>query len=58
MAVSINAQTTNSVYWLDDGTGRIEARHWVDMSSGEGDSEKFGIKWVAVFSVRGFATNI
>ncbi|THG98963.1 hypothetical protein EW026_g3304 [Hermanssonia centrifuga] len=44
VAVSINAQTTNSVYWLDDGTGRIEARHWVDMSSGEGDSEKFGIK--------------
>ncbi|KIK08295.1 hypothetical protein K443DRAFT_85528 [Laccaria amethystina LaAM-08-1] len=25
---SIQAQTTNCVYVIDDGTGRIEARHW------------------------------
>jgi len=38
--ISIQAQTTNCVYWLDDGSGRIEARHWVDSSSTE-DSEKW-----------------
>jgi replication factor A2 len=26
--VEINKQATNTVYKLDDGTGRIEARHW------------------------------
>ncbi|KAH9951454.1 replication protein A subunit RPA32 [Amylocystis lapponica] len=30
---------TNVVYWLDDGTGRIEARHWVD-SADEGENDK------------------
>jgi len=30
--VSITVQTTNSVFFLDDGTGRIEARLWVDTS--------------------------
>lgn len=39
--ISIQSQTTNSVYWLDDGSGRIEARHWVDSAS-EVDSEKWG----------------
>jgi len=39
--ISIQAQTTNCVYWLDDGSGRVEARHWID-SSGTGDSEKWG----------------
>ena len=33
--VSITVQTTNSVFFLDDGTGRIEARLWVDSSSEE-----------------------
>ncbi|KAG6866971.1 hypothetical protein C0991_003887 [Blastosporella zonata] len=39
--VTIQSQTTNCVYWIDDGTGRIEARHWVDSSSEE-DSGKWG----------------
>lgn len=39
--ISIQSQTTNCVYWLDDGTGRMEARHWVD-STNEEDSEKWG----------------
>ncbi|KAG6845342.1 hypothetical protein H0H87_010799 [Tephrocybe sp. NHM501043] len=39
--VSIQSQTTNCVYWIDDGSGRIEARHWVDSSSEE-DSGKWG----------------
>ncbi|KAI0928429.1 hypothetical protein AcW1_005676 [Taiwanofungus camphoratus] len=39
--ISIQTQTTNSVYWLDDGTGRLEARHWVD-SGNEEDSERWG----------------
>jgi len=38
---SIQAQTTNCVYVIDDGTGRIEARHWVDSNSEE-DAEKWG----------------
>jgi len=31
--VSIQVQATSSVYWLDDGTGRMEARHWIDSST-------------------------
>jgi replication factor A2 len=30
--VSIQSQATNNLYWIDDGTGRIEARHWIDSS--------------------------
>lgn len=39
--VSINSQTTNCMYWLDDGTGRMEARHWVDAGA-EDDTERWG----------------
>ena len=39
--VTVQAQTTNCAYWIDDGTGRIEARHWVD-SNNEEDSGKWG----------------
>ncbi|KDQ60956.1 hypothetical protein JAAARDRAFT_67377 [Jaapia argillacea MUCL 33604] len=39
--VTINSQATNCVYWLDDGTGRIEARHWVDTTSSE-ETDKWG----------------
>ncbi|KAA1471099.1 replication protein A, subunit RPA32 [Dentipellis sp. KUC8613] len=38
--ISIQTQTTNSVYWLDDGTGRIEARFWSDSTS-QGDNDVF-----------------
>ncbi|KAH0827176.1 N-acetyltransferase B complex non catalytic subunit-domain-containing protein [Lanmaoa asiatica] len=40
--VSVQAQATNSQYMLDDGSGRIEARHWTD-SSMEDELEKNGI---------------
>lgn len=40
--VSISTQTTNNVYWLDDGTGRIEARHWRDTMTEDDDTEKTG----------------
>ncbi|KAI0322198.1 hypothetical protein OF83DRAFT_1167724 [Amylostereum chailletii] len=30
--ITVRKQATNAVYWLDDGTGRIEARHWHDSS--------------------------
>ena len=30
---SIQQQATNSVYAIDDGTGRIEARQWVNTGS-------------------------
>ncbi|KAH9484363.1 Replication factor A protein 2 [Psilocybe cubensis] len=39
--VSIQKQTTNCVYMIDDGTGKMEARHWVD-NSNEDDSSRFG----------------
>ncbi|KAI0726629.1 replication protein A subunit RPA32 [Fomitopsis betulina] len=39
--VSINSQTTNCVYWLDDGSGRVEARHWVDAGADD-DAERWG----------------
>ncbi|CAA7271641.1 unnamed protein product [Cyclocybe aegerita] len=34
--VTINRQATNCVYLIDDGTGQIEARHWVDSNEDEG----------------------
>ncbi|KNZ71816.1 Replication factor A protein 2, partial [Termitomyces sp. J132] len=39
--ITNQAQTTNVVYWLDDGSGRIEARQWIDSTSEE-DSGKYG----------------
>ncbi|KIM58857.1 hypothetical protein SCLCIDRAFT_1218197 [Scleroderma citrinum Foug A] len=39
---SVQTQATNSQYILDDGSGRIEARCWID-SSVEDNSEKLGI---------------
>jgi len=42
--VTIQAQATNNVYWLDDGTGRIEARHWTDSSLDEDSDATRGIK--------------
>lgn len=41
---SVQAQTTNCVYTIDDGTGRIEARHWVDSTSEEDDGKWSGIQ--------------
>lgn len=34
---SVQKQTTNNLYTLDDGTGRIEARHWSDALSQDSD---------------------
>jgi len=42
--VSIQSQTTNCVYTIDDGTGRIEARQWIDSSSEEETSKWRGIE--------------
>jgi len=39
--VTIQSQTTNCVYWIDDGSGRVEARHWIDSTSEE-DAGKWG----------------
>ncbi|THH20680.1 hypothetical protein EW146_g718 [Bondarzewia mesenterica] len=36
--ITIQTQTTNSVYWVDDGTGRVEARFWSDSTGQEGES--------------------
>ncbi len=35
--VSIQTQATNCVYVLDDGSGRIEARHWIDANEESGN---------------------
>lgn len=43
--VFVQSQTTNCVYTIDDGTGRIEARHWIDSSSEEGTSKWKGIEY-------------
>lgn len=40
--ISVQSQATNNQYVLNDGTGHIEARRWVD-SSVEEDSDKRGI---------------
>ncbi|KAI0306473.1 replication protein A subunit RPA32 [Multifurca ochricompacta] len=36
--VSVQKQTTNSIYMLDDGTGILEARHWSDSISQDEES--------------------
>ncbi|KAF8892525.1 hypothetical protein BD779DRAFT_1509479 [Infundibulicybe gibba] len=41
--VSVRTQATNIVYWIDDSTGRIEARHWLDTSI-----ESESIKWTGI----------
>jgi len=38
--ITINQQATNVTYLLDDGTGRIEARHWL-VPSNTDDAEKW-----------------
>ncbi|KAG6336409.1 hypothetical protein ID866_2682 [Astraeus odoratus] len=49
---SVQSQATNSQYILDDGSGRIEARRWVD-SSVEDNSERLGIVEGAYVRVSG-----
>lgn len=48
--ISIQSQVTNVVYWLDDGTGRVEARRWVDSSSDGGSSAHDGFTYVDCLS--------
>ncbi|RAK73706.1 putative replication factor-a protein [Aspergillus fijiensis CBS 313.89] len=35
---NISSQSTNVTYKIDDGTGEIEVKQWIDSSSGAGDS--------------------
>jgi hypothetical protein len=44
--VTIQSQTTNCVYWIDDGTGRVEARHWIDSTSEEDAGKWGGIEYI------------
>ncbi|KAI5119175.1 hypothetical protein M0805_000629 [Coniferiporia weirii] len=55
--ISIQTQTTNSVFYLDDGTGRIEARLWTDASSEEDGVESRGIKEQTYVRVTGVLKN-
>lgn len=46
----IQKQVTNCVYSIDDGTGVIEARHWVE--SNEEDAGKWGhVEWASLYSL-------
>lgn len=47
--VSIQMHPTNHVYTIDDGTGRIEARHYVDSTSEEEGSKWRGIEYALLF---------
>jgi len=38
--VSVQKQATNCVYMLDDGTGTLEARHWSDSTSQDGEDNQ------------------
>ena len=38
--VSVQKQATNCVYMLDDGTGTLEARHWSDSTSQDGEESQ------------------
>jgi replication factor A2 len=38
--VSVQKQATNCVYMLDDGTGTLEARHWSDSVSQDGEDSQ------------------
>jgi replication factor A2 len=44
--VTIQSQTTNCVYWIDDGSGRVEARHWIDSTSEEDAGKWGGIEYI------------
>ena len=47
--MNVSQQATNTVYLIDDGTGKVEARRWREQSSEE-DVEKWGnIECVFVF---------
>ncbi|KIK59723.1 hypothetical protein GYMLUDRAFT_201150 [Collybiopsis luxurians FD-317 M1] len=51
--VNVSQQATNTVYLVDDGTGKVEARRWREQSSEE-DVEKWGnIEVNQVISVTG-----
>lgn len=41
--LSIQANPTNNTYELGDGTGRIEARHWVDASTEDEEGRTNGV---------------
>ena len=57
--LSVQVNPTNNIFELEDGTGRIEARHWVDASA-EGDEGKtngvtcvFFLRLIRIFSLIG-----
>ena len=55
--ISLVTQTTNIVLNLDDGTGRIEARQWVD-STPQDEAGKWGdIEYVLLVCIRGLIIN-
>jgi len=41
--LSVQMNPTNNVYELGDGTGRIEARHWVDASTESEEGKTNGV---------------
>lgn len=50
---TVTPQTTNCLYELDDGTGQMQARHWVDAAQVIDDD---GIKYIFLFYIGPFLT--
>jgi len=51
--VTIQPQATNYVYWIDDGSGRIEARLWHDPTNEEDTGKWDGIEELKYVRVTG-----
>lgn len=48
---STTRQATGSVYWVDDGTGRIEARTWAESGEDDGgENEELVYVWSLISS--------
>ena len=40
---TVQVNPTNNIFEIGDGTGRIEARHWVDASAESDDGKTSGV---------------
>ena len=49
--INIVHQTTNQVFYLDDGTGKMEARKWAGDATDDADDQANGIGSVISFDL-------
>ena len=50
--ISVQPQTTNYTYMLNDGTANMEARQWVDANTDEEHANKEEIKYASAATAR------